>query len=58
MTKDELKGYDKAIANVLYSIAEMRITGDYDENTLETLEWRLTPPVGEEYDLPLDEENK
>lgn len=42
---DELdKFYESVIADVLDIIQEMRESGDYDENTLETLEWRITPP--------------
>ena len=42
---DELdKFYESVIADVLSTIQEMRESGDYDENTLETLEWRITPP--------------
>lgn len=42
---DELdKFYESVIADVLDTIQEMRESGDYDENTLETLEWRITPP--------------
>jgi hypothetical protein len=44
MTKVE---YEKVIADVLDTIAEMRSTGDYDENTLETLEWKLSAPTEE-----------
>jgi hypothetical protein len=40
--------YEKVISDVLDTIAEMREAGDYDENTLETLEWRLSPPKNEE----------
>ena len=36
--------YESIIADVLDTIAEMRSTGDYDENTLETLEWKLSKP--------------
>jgi hypothetical protein len=34
--------YDDFVAGVLDMISEMRSTGDFDENTLETIEWRLT----------------
>jgi len=34
--------YEAVIADVLDTISEMRETGDFDENTLETLEWRLS----------------
>lgn len=40
--------YEQIIADVLDTIAEMRSTGDFDENTLETLEWKLSPPKPEE----------
>jgi hypothetical protein len=36
--------YEQIISDVLDTIAEMRSTGDYDEDTLETLEWRLSKP--------------
>ncbi len=39
--------YEEIIADVLDTIAEMRLTGDYDENTLETLEWKLKAPEGQ-----------
>jgi plasmid stabilization system protein ParE len=39
--------YEEAIADVLNSIAEMRESGDYDEDTLEGLEWRISPPARE-----------
>jgi hypothetical protein len=39
--------YDRIIGDVLDTITEMRSTGDYDENTLETLEWKLSPPKPE-----------
>jgi hypothetical protein len=39
--------YEKTINDVLDTIGEMRSTGDYDENTLETLEWKLSPPKPE-----------
>lgn len=46
--------YEKVITDVLDTIAEMRGTGDYDENTLETLEWKLAPPKdGEASDTAL-----
>jgi hypothetical protein len=38
--------YDQIINDVLDTIAEMRISGDYDENTLETLEYKLSAPTG------------
>jgi hypothetical protein len=40
--------YEKVISDVLGTIAEMREAGDYDEDTLETLEWKLSPPKNEE----------
>jgi hypothetical protein len=39
--------YELAIQDVLNSIAEMRHDGDYDEETLEGLEWRISPPKEE-----------
>lgn len=36
--------YETIINDVLDTISEMRSTGDYDENTLETLEWKLSAP--------------
>lgn len=36
--------YEQIIDDVLDTIKEMRISGDYDENTLETLEWKLSKP--------------
>jgi hypothetical protein len=36
--------YEQIISDVLDTIAEMRISGDYDEDTLETLKWRLSKP--------------
>jgi hypothetical protein len=41
------KDYELAIKDVLNSIAEMRHDGDYDEDTLEGLEWRISPPKEE-----------
>lgn len=38
------KEYESFVSDLLSSIAEMRLTGDYDENTLETLEWRFSAP--------------
>ena len=35
--------YEEAIRDVLNSIQEMRHDG-YDEETLEGLEWRISPP--------------
>lgn len=37
--------YEQIISDVLDTIAEMRVSGDYDEDTLETLEWKLSPPT-------------
>ena len=34
--------YEKVISDILDTISEMRSTGDYDENTLETLEYKLS----------------
>lgn len=42
------KSYEEFVSDVLDTISEMRSTGDYDENTLETLEWKLSPPTAEE----------
>lgn len=39
--------YEQIISDVLDNIAEMRASGDYDEETLEGLEWRLSPPKPE-----------
>lgn len=39
--------YEAVIKDVLDTISEMRDTGDYDENTLETLEWKLSKPTKE-----------
>jgi hypothetical protein len=36
--------YEAIISDVLDTISEMRESGDYDEDTLETLEWRLSKP--------------
>jgi hypothetical protein len=38
------KFYEEVIDDILDSISEMRLTGDYDENTLETIEWRISAP--------------
>jgi hypothetical protein len=35
--------YEQIINDVLDNIQEMRESKDYDENTLEGLEWRLKP---------------
>ena len=40
--------YEQIIADVLDTIKEMRVSGDYDENTLETLEWKLSKPTDSE----------
>jgi hypothetical protein len=40
--------YEQIIEGVLDTIAEMRESGDYDENTLETLEWKLAKPSNKE----------
>lgn len=39
--------YEKIILDVLDTIRDMRESGDYDENTLETLEWKLSAPKGD-----------
>jgi plasmid stabilization system protein ParE len=36
--------YEQAIRDVLNSIQEMRHDGEYHEETLEGLEWRISPP--------------
>jgi hypothetical protein len=36
--------YEKIIDDVLDTISEMRESGDYDDNTLETLAWKLSKP--------------
>lgn len=38
------QAYEAIINDVLDTIQEMRESGDYDENTLETLEWKLKAP--------------
>ena len=40
--------YEQIINDVLDSIQEMRESEDYDEDTLEGLEWRLKAPEGEQ----------
>ena len=47
MTPELSEFYQEIMESVLDTIAEMRIAGDYDENTLETLEWKLSTPKGE-----------
>jgi len=37
--------YESVIRDVLENLQEMRETGDYDESTLEAIEWRLSPPT-------------
>jgi hypothetical protein len=39
--------FESIISDVLENIQEMRESGDYDEETLEALEWRIAPPVEE-----------
>lgn len=41
---DAVFKYEDVINEVLDTIADMRKSGDYDEDTLETLEWKLSPP--------------
>ena len=41
------KEYESFVSDVLDNITEMRRSGDYDEDTLEALEWRLMPPNAE-----------
>ena len=45
-------GYDYLVKNLLDSISEMRSTGDYDDETLEAIEWRFSHPEGEDRILP------
>lgn len=37
--------YESIIDDILDTIAEMRLSGDYDEDTLEALEWKLSKPT-------------
>ena len=41
----ESKEYEAIINDVLDTIADMRVSGDYDLETLDGLEWRLSKPV-------------
>lgn len=41
-------GYESFIRDLMDSINEMRDAGGYDENTLETLEWRFSAPTEQE----------
>jgi hypothetical protein len=50
-------GYDHLVKNLLDSISEMRSTGDYDDETLEAIEWRFSHPEGEDRILPYKKEN-
>jgi hypothetical protein len=34
--------YEQIISDILDTIDEMRLSGDYDEETLDTLEWKLS----------------
>jgi hypothetical protein len=45
-------GYDHLVKNLLSTISEMRTTGDYDDETLESIEWRFSHPEGEDRILP------
>jgi hypothetical protein len=36
--------YEAFVDDVLDIIGEMRLAGGFDENTLETIEWRILPP--------------
>ena len=38
------KTYETIIDDILDTIADMRKSGDYDEDTLEALEWKLSKP--------------
>ena len=51
-------GYDYFTKNLLDTIAEMRSTGDYDEETLEGIEWRIKMPEGEDRILPWHKEQE
>jgi hypothetical protein len=45
-------GYDQLVKNLLDTISEMRSTGDYDDETLEAIEWKFSNPEGEDRILP------
>jgi len=45
-------GYDQLVKNLLDTISEMRSAGDYDDETLEAIEWKFSMPEGEERILP------
>jgi len=45
-------GYDQLVKNLLDTISEMRSTGDYDDETLEAIEWKFSMPEGEDRILP------
>jgi hypothetical protein len=45
-------GYDELVGNVLDTISEMKSTGDYHNDTLDEIEWKLTMPKDEERILP------
>jgi L-rhamnose isomerase len=49
-------GYDQLVGNVLDTISEMKSTGDYHNDTLEEIEWKLTMPKGEDRILPYKKE--
>lgn len=42
--------YEEFTAGVLEIIEEMRLAGGYDEDTLEAIEWRMSPPKEETND--------
>ena len=45
-------GYDHLVKNLLDIISEMRSAGNYDDETLEAIEWKFSNPEGEERILP------
>jgi hypothetical protein len=45
-------GYDHLVKNLLDTISEMRSAGNYDDETLEAIEWKFSNPEGEERILP------
>ena len=46
MTPELSQFYQEIMESVLDTISEMRSAGGYDEDTLETLEWKLSTPKG------------
>ena len=47
MTPELSQFYQEIMESVLDTISEMRSAGGYDEDTLETLEWKLSTPKGD-----------